>query len=330
MNVLFCGKGLGNPPQEGIRNFTISLAKSLNEMGVKVDILTDGICFAEEGIKYIRLKEVNVKMLLKNYDIIHLHGTLLQMLRYKITYRNLKFVVNRYFPIRNVFEKMLIKIADKVIVASKYLLKMYLTTLDEDKISYITLACGEKFKDIRLERDIDILFNGGVAQSTGIYTLLSVAKCLKSVRFTLALREIDEYPKVRENLKAYILRNNMENVELLGLQKDIVYLYNKSKIFIQPTENWKVKMLPPLSVFEAAACNCINLVSDVPWHLELINTLGGISFKVGDENDLSKKIIEILQNYWKYYNRKLRLKPPHIRDVAKSYLELYEEVLGYE
>jgi len=333
MKVLFCGKGLGLPPKEGIRNFTICLAECLSELGVDVDILTDltRSSFIVPGINYFNLNKVfNLSTFFKDYDIIHLHGTMLQMSVCKLASAEPSIIANRYFPTRDRYSVFLVnKFVDKVILASRYLLKVYMCDIADTKLKYIPLACSENFRNLNMYRDIDVLFNSGLADGTGIYTLLSAAKRLSNIRFVFALREIDEHTPHKEILINFLSKHNIRNVELLGIQNDIQNLYNRAKIFVQPTEDWNVKMLPPLSIFEASACGCITLLSDVPWHVELADMLRSIYFKTGDVIDLLDKIIYILSDYYRIYNRQNNRKKISMRNIAKQYLYTYEEVLEH-
>lgn len=94
------------------------------------------------------------------------------------------------------------------------------------------------------------------------------------------------------------LNNNITFCGFVKKHEDVLKIINSSNIFCLPS---KVEGFG-IVVVEALGCGVPFIASNIPPVMEASGKKGGLFFKVGNYNDLSKKIKELLSNTELYFN----------------------------
>jgi len=198
--------------------------------------------------------------------------------------------------------------AAKIIVPTEFtkreLISLY--NVKPEKIEAVHLAYNDKiFRKIDNQTKINqvlekykikkpyLLFIGRLETKKGIRCLLEAHKLLitnyqlSNLNLVLIGGRGYGYDEIK-NLKLKI--KNLIEVGHIN-QDDLVYFYHSAEAFVFPSlyEGFGIPIL------EAMACGCPVIVSDIE-PLKEVGGGGAMFFKVGDSEDLAKKIKEILEN----------------------------------
>ena len=128
-------------------------------------------------------------------------------------------------------------------------------------------------------------------------------------------------------LEKYKEKYKNPKVEFLGKIRDVVPYLSASDVFISSSESEGM----PNAVLEAIACDKPVILSDIPQHKEVIDTLGGcgIIYHLGNKKELSKEISKMTKNT---VNR-MKLNCVRIHDsdfvmtnMGRKYEKYYEKI----
>lgn len=181
-----------------------------------------------------------------------------------------------------------IKRADAIVGVSKSVVtgwkKYYKMHSKPVKIIYNGIDT-ERFIDMGLKRDIDILYIGRLEPHKGLDTLIYAIKTLnnKNIKVIIAGTGSDSsrLKKIVDDLDIKI-----EFVDYVK-EIDLIRLYNRAVVFVHPAYEQEGSVL---TVNEAAACGCIRVVSNCCGMIEEVNTKTGYLFIPKDYRDLARKL----------------------------------------
>ncbi len=225
----------------------------------------------------------------------------------------------------------------KIILQNKDDLKTLVSwgVLKSNKVNLIK-GSGVKLQDFtNLEEPkgtITICFAGRLLRDKGVLEFISAARILRergvNARFLLA-GDIDVNNPTGINFDELKKRNKEDYVEILGYQKNISTLYEKSHIICLPSYREGL----PKSLIEAAAAGRAIVTTDVPGCRDTVipNVTGIIippkdSFKLADA---MQRLIEHPQERISMgkAGRKFAEKEFPIEKIVQNHLEIYQDLL---
>jgi glycosyltransferase involved in cell wall biosynthesis len=159
----------------------------------------------------------------------------------------------------------------------------------------------QKFKfDNRMSHPDDkksIVYFGRLSHEKGLWTLLEASRSLKhdNIGRNIEIKIIGDGP-IRDELKELVKADGINNVRFLGyLQgKELYQEINKSSVVVLTTECYENN---PVSVLEAFALSKPVVGARIGGIPELVKDgETGITFEPGNPNDLSSKILHMINN----------------------------------
>jgi len=126
-----------------------------------------------------------------------------------------------------------------------------------------------------------VLYFGRLSQEKGLLDLVATAKDLPELKFKIAGKG-----PLAEKLKAYIIKQQIQNIELVGYKAgaDLTELIQKSRLVILPSIWYENN---PISIYEAWALGKSVIASDLGGNSELIEkSQAGELFQAGDKKSL--------------------------------------------
>ena len=338
----------------GAEKLLLDLIPAQKKQGMEVELLvldTKNEKFLEEykkrGVKIYTLK-ANDKFSLRNpfeiskivkenkIDIVHAHLVHAQIWTSVAKYLNKKvvYITTEHSTHNRRREKWIYKILDKFIYSSY------------DKVIAISEATArELMKWVGLNiKKIEIIPNGvslrafmGKPKERKGNNLIMVSRFHSSKDHLTVVRAMEKLPKnytltfvgegeTQEAVKREVLMLNLnDRVQFLGYSNSIPALLKRSDIAIQ-SSNFEGF---GLSALEAMAAGTPIVASDVEG---LANVVGdsGLLFKLGDVNDLVKKIMSLEDQKYYFEKSKAGIKNSLIYSIegtAKKYINIYKEEL---
>tara|TARA_Y100000310_G_scaffold342413_1_gene445580 strand:+ start:8576 stop:9673 length:1098 start_codon:yes stop_codon:yes gene_type:complete len=154
------------------------------------------------------------------------------------------------------------------------------------KIHDLPNGVSKEFHKIKPKHKKKAIYMGRVAPIKNIETVLSAAKELPEIKFTI-------YGPVEKNYK---IKSELKNVKIINkpyAQKEQILELKNNSIFILPSKREGM----PLSLLEAMASGLVCISSDTQGGKELIvNNKTGIIFKAGNQKQLVESILDIVNN----------------------------------
>lgn len=261
--------------------------------------------------------------------IVRLHGSPFFIKKYS----NKRISIGE--KIIHYLELWALKKTDGITSPSRFQKKEYLKLISKDiKVipnpinGYFILDAKKNRENIHIS-PLSILYTGRIEYRKGVYTLLKALKIVKNIHPNIQLiiaggfhNSID-----KRHWEQTLLDYNLnENVFHLGHvpHKNLSELYRKSSIFVMPSyyETFCI------SVAEAMNYSMPVIVSNIEALCELVDYgKNGIIFKIGDEVELSKCIINLLGDINKSISlgKRARIKvqknfdPKYIAEITSSY-----------
>ena len=192
------------------------------------------------------------------------------------------------------------------------------TLISEEKI-YVKPNFINKNKDtlIRGSYKDYFLFLGRIDELKGINLLIETWRGIDDSK----LKVVGTGP-LEENIKEYIDRNSINNVELLGFKKkeDVMKLIKNAKALIVPSQ-WYEGF--PMTIVESLSLGIPIIAGDIGNMATIIkNGYNGLLFKYDDKNELKEKILEIDSDI---------MLLEHLRNGAlETYNKKYNEDINYK
>lgn len=248
-------------------------------------------------------------------DVVHIHNMgpaitlpLLKLFKIKsvvtlhsVNYNHSKWNWFAKFWLR-LSEKIVFKYADRIIFVSDAFMNYSLTNskLKKEKAKKINNGLTN-FKNLKptitlskykLKRNEYILFVGRLVPEKRIQDLILAYSKIKTAKKLVIVGGYDNSSKYFDELNKYapFLKNKLVFTDYLE-SKDVKLLYENAYLFVLPSENEGM----PLVLLEAMSFGVCPLVSDIEENLAVIKT-NGFSFKMGDVDDLKKKLEYLLSH----------------------------------
>lgn len=125
------------------------------------------------------------------------------------------------------------------------------------------------------------------------------------------------------NIKSYAKDRGRENILFLGKRSDIPEIMKSADVFVLSSK-WEGF---GLVVLEAAATGLPIVASDVEGLKEVVQDIGGMLFKKGDEKELAEKIIISVSNHVMLSQHE-NLENYTVKKTVASYIEVYQKTLS--
>ena len=245
------------------------------------------------------------------------------------------------YKIQNFFIKSIINNSAAISAANEYEKEIFLTFNKNSKIKIIrnginlkTLVSQEDFKQKHKIDNKFILFVGRFSKSKGIETLLHACSIikneLKSQNISLVIMGVD-FGYQEEMLKLISMLKLDDSVVVIKNppRDDVIAAYGQSEFLVLPSY-WELSPLVPLESFAFKKPVISTKAHGIPYTVQ--DKVNGLLVEPDNPNDLSKTIIELLEN--KVMREKLGLagyefvhKECNCVSMAQNSLALYQEII---
>ena len=245
------------------------------------------------------------------------------------------------YKIQNFFIKRIISDSSAISAANEYEKEIFLTFNKNSKIKIIrngvnlkTLVSQEDFKQKHKIDNKFILFVGRFSKSKGIETLLHACSIikneLKSQNISLVIMGVD-FGYQDEMLKLISMLKLDDSVVVIKNppRDDVIAAYGQSEFLVLPSY-WELSPLVPLESFVFKKPVISTKAHGIPYTVQ--DKVNGMLVEPDNPNDLSKAIIELLEN--KVMREKLGLagyefvhKECNCVSMAQNSLALYQEII---
>jgi len=245
------------------------------------------------------------------------------------------------YKIQNFFIKCIISDSSAISAANEYEKEIFLTFNKNLKIKIIrngvnlkTLVSQEDFKQKYKIDNKFILFVGRFSKSKGIETLLHACSIikneLKSQNISLVIMGVD-FGYQDEMLKLISMLKLDDSVVVIKNppRDDVIAAYEQSEFLVLPSY-WELSPLVPLESFVFKKPVISTKAHGIPYTVQ--DKVNGVLVEPDNPNDLSKAIIELLEN--KVMREKLGLagyefvhKECNCVSMAQNSLALYQEII---
>ena len=245
------------------------------------------------------------------------------------------------YKIQNFFIKRIISDSSAISAANEYEKEIFLTFNKNLKIKIIrngvnlkTLVSQEDFKQKYKIDNKFILFVGRFSKSKGIETLLHACSIikndLKSQNISLVIMGVD-FGYQDEMLKLISMLKLDDSVVVIKNppRNDVIDAYGQSEFLVLPSY-WELSPLVPLESFVFKKPVISTKAHGIPYTVQ--DKVNGLLVEPDNPNDLSKTIIELLEN--KVMREKLGLagyefvhKECNCVSMAQNSLALYQEII---
>jgi len=245
------------------------------------------------------------------------------------------------YKIQNFFIKRIISDSSAISAANEYEKEIFLTFNKNSKIKIIrngvnlkTLVSQEDFKQKYKIDNKFILFVGRFSKSKGIETLLHACSIikneLKSQNISLVIMGVD-FGYQDEMLKLISMLKLDDSVVVIKNppRDDVIAAYEQSEFLVLPSY-WELSPLVPLESFVFKKPVISTKAHGIPYTVQ--DKVNGVLVEPDNPNDLSKAIIELLEN--KVMREKLGLagyefvhKECNCVSMAQNSLALYQEII---
>ena len=245
------------------------------------------------------------------------------------------------YKIQNFFIKRIISDSSAISAANEYEKEIFLTFNKNSKIKIIrngvnlkTLVSQEDFKQKYKIDNKFILFVGRFSKSKGIETLLHACSIikneLKSQNISLVIMGVD-FGYQDEMLKLISMLKLDDSVVVIKNppRNDVIDAYGQSEFLVLPSY-WELSPLVPLESFVFKKPVISTKAHGIPYTVQ--DKVNGLLVEPDNPNDLSKAIIELLEN--KVMREKLGLagyefvhKECNCVSMAQNSLALYQEII---
>ncbi len=245
------------------------------------------------------------------------------------------------YKIQNFFIKRIISDSSAISAANEYEKEIFLTFNKNSKIKIIrngvnlkTLVSQEDFKQKHKIDNKFILFVGRFSKSKGIETLLHACSIikneLKSQNISLVIMGVD-FGYQDEMLKLISMLKLDDSVVVIKNppRNDVIDAYGQSEFLVLPSY-WELSPLVPLESFVFKKPVISTKAHGIPYTVQ--DKVNGVLVEPDNPNDLSKAIIELLEN--KVMREKLGLagyefvhKECNCVSMAQNSLALYQEII---
>jgi glycosyltransferase involved in cell wall biosynthesis len=313
--------------------------------GVKLKYLPTLNLKHTEAVTHTFLSTMN--SLFKKYDIVHYHamgnglfsilpriaGTKTVVTLHGLDYERAKWglLAKMYLKlsergIKN-FSNQITSVSSKIQQYYKYRYRKNITYIPNG-VDIIPKRKLNNLKKFHLEEDKFILFISRLVPEKEIHTLIKAFKHLNTDQKLVIAGDATHTNEYVKKIKA--LAKGDERIIFTGplYGDDKTEAFSNCSFFVLPSTIEGM----PIVLLEAMSFEKCPLVSDIQENLDVIEN-AGISFKVKDENDLSKKLQYMLSHKSLIERRgkeckKIVQKKYNWDVIAKQTLKVYEDVLN--
>lgn len=327
------------PVYSGFSRVISRLTEELRKRGHEVDVLSAQDCHLTVlgEIKLVIGTGKIDRYMKDDYDIINIHGHTPMfsdrlLLRSRLSGKRIVYTfhcrVNYYFkPLtmlyNSIFNNILLKLADAVVVTSK----SYYDMLHNCSRKYLVpwSVDRDRFSGRRIPHDgYGLLFVGQMRPYKGLRLLLRAVKGLDAM-----LSVVGDGPD-RGKYENYAQELGLDNVRFYGAVPDDVLrrIYLSSDVLVLPSVSTNEAF--GLVTLEAATAGCAVVASDLPGVRDVVKEFG-LLVEPGDPRSLRDALITLGDEpvRQRYVTKGMRAVANYSwRRVAEDYIRIYKDVLS--
>ncbi|MBI4020051.1 MAG: glycosyltransferase family 4 protein [Candidatus Aenigmarchaeota archaeon] len=222
-----------------------------------------------------------------------IHGT-----AFSYKYQPMRQSASRDTLYSYLFNRYACKSADAIVTVSSEERENVINSfgVDRYKVNYIPTAVDTaRFRPLKMDKDIDVLYVGRFARKKAVPVLLKAAASVKkgkSLKICLVggNKGDDDYNSIMGMIRKYGL-SNVEIIAAVNHQKLAEY-YNRAKVFVLPSYHEGM----PKVLLEAMACGVPVVATNVCGNRDVVDERAGFLVKAGDPQNLAHKIKELLED----------------------------------
>jgi glycosyltransferase involved in cell wall biosynthesis len=239
--------------------------------------------------------------LFKNINLIYMHHG--GSSGFRTFFLSRKGTAHRVKIIFNSFDKVVCLFDDE---------ENFPPQVKKEKLYFVENPLSFGLSDVTLEQKENIVLSlGRVTKAKGIDTLIYAWERIKNDVRDWKLQIVGD-GKDKEKFIKLVEKLDMQNIEFIKGTTDIKPLYKKAKIFVIPS----IAEGMPMTIMEAMACKCCVISTKTGGGKKLIdNSKTGLLFDIGDSEELSKQIINLIKD---------KQKREELATNALEYVKRYE------
>ena len=309
-----------------LKNFILQVKKhnkKYNDFNIEVAILYPGDIFKEDiekasipiwdlglKFKYDLRGVIKLISLIKRgkYSIVHVHlfpANLFGSLVSLFLPENIKFIFSehnvynrrRSFKIFKILDTFIYSRYDKIICVGKQVQVALIEWLPNLQIKSVVISNAVPVPDLSNwspVKEYDILFVGRLTKAKGVDILLKAIKILKEKYQKEIKVAIVGKGHLEEELKGLVMKLGIdEEVEFLGVRRDIERLMKSTQVFVLPSR-WEGLPLTILEAMSSGAGIIAARVGGIPEVIE--HEKEGILISPEDPEALAKAVAELLKD----------------------------------
>ena len=327
------------PVKSGFSRVICRLTEELRKMGNEVDVLSAHDCHLKVvgEIKLVIGTGKIGRYMKGDYDIINIHGHTPMfsdrlLLRSRLSRKRIVYTLhcpaNYYFkPLsmiyNSIFNNILLKLADAVVVTSKSYYDMLHTCSRKYIIPWS--VDRDRFSGKRIPHDrYALLFVGQMRPYKGLKLLLQAVKGLDAT-----LSVVGDGPD-RSNYENYAQELCLDNVRFYGAIPDdaLRRIYLSSDVLVLPSVSTNEAF--GLVTLEAATAGCAVVASDLPGVRDVVREFG-LLVEPRDPRSLRDALLTLRDESvrQRYVTKGMRAVANYSwRKVAEDYIRIYKDVLS--
>jgi len=169
----------------------------------------------------------------------------------------------------------------------------YPSQVKTEKLHFIENPLSFKLSDVTFEQKENVVLSlGRVTKAKGIDTLIYAWDKIKDDVKNWKLQIVGD-GEDKEEFINLVKELDIQNIEFVGGTTDIKPLYEKAKIFVIPS----IAEGMPMTIMEAMACKSCVISSKTTGGKKLVDdNKTGLLFDIGDKDELSKQIIDLIED----------------------------------
>ena len=129
--------------------------------------------------------------------------------------------------------------------------------------------------------------------------------------------------ELKNEIQQYVESHDMSYVKLLGVVQKPEEVLANSKIFFLGS----IYEANPMSIWEAMACGCVPIVSDLPGMNEIVSSTEGCLFKVNEVQEATSLVINALANQTKLKEMSKNCREKSLSNSSSYVIEKYMRLL---
>ena len=173
------------------------------------------------------------------------------------------------------------------------------------------------------KRTIDICTIGRMTRQKNYFFTLKVFEEIHKQQPNIKIAVCGD-GELKNEIQQYVESHDMSYVKLLGVVQKPEEVLANSKIFFLGS----IYEANPMSIWEAMACGCVPIVSDLPGMNEIVSSTEGCLFKVNEVQEATSLVMNALANQTKLKEISKNCREKSLSNSSSSVIGKYMRLLA--